>query len=107
MKNLICWWVLRMKEGLLIHAQSTRIFRLESLLIPEIRNCNTNYFFASFDCDWEEEHGMQVLIADGEIILCGESTSLPFSSQWIHVISLPDKKKQIDFLKTFETSNPA
>jgi len=75
-------------------------YRIRSILIPEIRQCPTNYFFASYDCDWEEERGMQILFADGEIVICGESTTLPFSPQWGAALSLPTKQQQINFIKS-------
>lgn len=89
------------EEGKAIDERSLeQHFRIKSVLIPEIRNCSTNYCFMSFDCDWEEEHGMQVLLADGKIIACGQHSSLPFSPQWAQAISIPDKIQQISYLNS-------
>ena len=75
-------------------------YTIKSVLIPEIGNCETDYMFISADCDWEEEHGMQLLVADGQVIACGDSSTLPFSSLWKNVISSP-KEKQGELLKKY------
>jgi hypothetical protein len=75
-------------------------YRIKSILIPEIRSCKTNFCFLSFQCDWEEEHGLQVLLANGETVISGDHGSLPFSPQWIHAISIPEFKLQIHYIRS-------
>jgi len=64
-----------------------------SISIPEMRDCDSNILFISADCDWEVEHGMQVVVLDGRVVYCGEPTSLPFSRRWQSVLDAPAEKR--------------
>ncbi|MDZ4782991.1 MAG: hypothetical protein SGJ19_22325 [Planctomycetia bacterium] len=64
-------------------------FFFKSALIPQIKNCEANFIFLAAHCDWEEEHGMGFLVENGQIIFCGDETSLPFSAAWEEIISSP------------------
>lgn len=82
-------------EGILVDSTNVaKHFQYKSILIPEIQNCETKFFFLSADCDWGQEHGMQFLIGDGRVIACGDHSSLPFSKQWLEVISAPREKRE-------------
>lgn len=90
------------QEGRAIeHESITSHYTIKSILIPEIRNCEANYLFISANCDWEEEHGMQLLVRDGQVISCGDHSTLPFSSQWKNVISASDRESQGELLRRY------
>ena len=79
----------------------SRYYRIKSVLVPEISDCDTDYFFISADCDWEEEHGMQVFsVGDGHVLSCGDHSTLPFSPQWHKLVSSP-KAARAEMLKEF------
>ena len=83
-------------EGIVIDESRIECyFRFESILIPELGECETNYFFVSADCDWEPEHGMEVLVGDGRVFYCGDHSSLPFSSVWKEVTSAPRERQEV------------
>lgn len=84
----IDWDVHLAEEGVLIDRDNIeRHYSIESLIIPEIRQCEENLFLVHADCDWEEEHGMQAVVQDGRIIACGEKNSLPWGGLWKRIIS--------------------
>ena len=62
-------------------------YTIKSILIPNMGDCDTNYFFISADCTWEEEHGMQILVEDGQVRYCGDHTTLAFSHHWDTLIA--------------------
>ncbi|MCR9232519.1 MAG: hypothetical protein NXI29_16020 [bacterium] len=76
------------EEGIEIDKQNiSNHFKVTTILIPELGECDSAFVFLSADCEWEEEHGMQVLFENGKIIWCGDHGTLPFSSQWQSIIA--------------------
>jgi hypothetical protein len=71
-----------------------RHYRFTSLLIPQLNCCESNFVFVSADCDWEPEHGMQLLLEDGCVLWCGDHSTLPFSAQWKRIIDAPAEERR-------------
>jgi hypothetical protein len=75
-------------------------YRLKSTLVPKIKDSPTNYLFLTFDCDWEEEHGMQVVLADDQIVTCKECSTLAWGAAWKRVLALPNVESQIEYIRS-------
>ena len=82
-------------EGISVdYGDITRHYRFTTILIPELGQCESNYMFISADCDWEDEHGMEIFVADGRVIRCDRQNSLPFSGLWKKIIDAPAERRR-------------
>lgn len=62
-------------------------YRFSDITIPKHNDCDTDFVLIGMECDWEEEHGMHILLADGHVAYCGSCATLFFGSGWKRVIS--------------------
>jgi hypothetical protein len=91
------------EEGIVIDkANIAKHIHYKDVMVPELEQCETNYFFLGADCDWEPDQGMEVLVGDGHVISCGGQTMFPYSPQWIKLMSAPKKERD----KVLKQYNP-
>jgi len=62
-------------------------YRLSSVIIPAIRDSQSDFVIVGADCDWEEEHGMEFVLENGRAIACGPQSSLAFGAFWDEVLA--------------------
>ena len=65
-------------------------YRVYGIAIPSFEKIDEacDYVWLLCSCDWEDEHGMECIFRDREIIFCGESDCLfqaPHFREWTHV----------------------
>jgi hypothetical protein len=53
-----------------------------NILIPIHRSSRHEYFFIDFNCDWEEEHGLELLFRNGQLILVNQAEGLWSNAKW-------------------------
>ena len=81
-------------EGIAINrSQIGQHFRITTLLIPRLADSGTDYYFISADCDWEPEHGMQIILENDAIVYCSDHSSLAFGAAWQKVLDEPDETR--------------
>lgn len=56
--------------------------RVDSILIPRHKNSQHIFFFLEIECDWEEEHGLEILFKDYKPILFTQQEGLSSSEEW-------------------------
>ena|SRR5215469_17250585 len=69
------------QERILSHA------RVEQILVPRLGASGKRYFFLLGSCDWEEEHGFEMLCCGSEILSCGPQEGLYLNEAWKRYIS--------------------
>jgi hypothetical protein len=52
------------------------------ILKPIHRNSQHKYFFIDFNCDWEEEHGLELLFKNGQLILVTQAEGIWGNAEW-------------------------
>jgi hypothetical protein len=57
-------------------------FIIDEAVIPRIDGCNANYIFICGSCDWDEEHGIEFLLKNGEPIRCNAQEGLAQNAEW-------------------------
>jgi hypothetical protein len=57
-------------------------FKIEQVVIPPIRNCSFDYVFMCGNCDWDEEHGIEFLLKNGEPVQCNAQGGLASGAEW-------------------------
>lgn len=67
--------------------QIEKHYRFSDITIPKHNDCDTDFAIIGAECDWDDEHGMYILLADGRIVYCGSCATLYFGSGWSRVIS--------------------
>ena len=83
------------EEGIdLDRANIAKHYRLTDLVIPPLADTLANFFFLAADCDWEPEHGMQIVLDGQEIIYCNEHTTLAFGAAWKRILSTPNTDRR-------------
>lgn len=73
-----------------IHIDENQIethYRFAIITIPKHNECRTDFAVIGMECDWEEEHGMHILLADGHVVYCGSCATLFFGEGWKRIIS--------------------
>lgn len=73
-------------------------YSITTVLIPELRDCDSDFVFVSANCEWEREHGMQLLFENGKVIWCGDHSALAFGSQWTQVIATPTRERRREII---------
>ncbi len=84
-----------------VHIDVSKIenhYQITSLLIPLLREADDLFLLFSADCNWEPEHGMQLILENGRVIGCGPQSSLAFGAAWERLLATPAKsrKKYLD-----------
>jgi hypothetical protein len=62
-------------------------YSLNGIVIPRMQDCTTNYVFLTGECDWDPEHGIEILLKEGVPIECGEQDCLYLNAAWKSYIS--------------------
>ena len=57
-------------------------FKINDILVPRIGRCRVDYVFICGSCDWDEEHGIEFLLKNGEPIRCDAQEGLALSAEW-------------------------
>lgn len=59
-------------------------YMISKIVIPPIGACKDDYHFLEGSCEWEEEHGLEILLRNGEVIYCGPMEALYLNDlgQW-------------------------
>jgi len=57
-------------------------FIINEIVVPRIDGCSANYIFICGSCDWDEEHGIEFLLRDGEPIRCNAQEGLAQNAEW-------------------------
>jgi hypothetical protein len=81
-----------------IHIDENQIethYRFAIITIPKHNECRTDFAVIGMECDWEEEHGMHILLADGHVVYCGSCATLFFGQGWKRVISASESDTRI------------
>ncbi|MHB8914123.1 MAG: DUF6985 domain-containing protein [Minisyncoccota bacterium] len=65
----------------------SRHFSLDTVVIPEIGQSKDVLFFLTGECDWEKEHGIEILVKDGQVVSCGMQNALYLNEEWKSYIS--------------------
>lgn len=73
-------------------------FKIVGVTIPILGGCESDLIFVDATCDWEEEHGMQLLLADGSVVYCGDYSTIQMGPQWRDIISAPTRDKSVELL---------
>jgi hypothetical protein len=81
-------------EGIDIDRENiAKHYRFTDLVIPPLADTSASFFFLNADCDWEPEHGMQIVL-DGHLILyCDDHTTLAFGAAWTRIMSDPNTER--------------
>jgi hypothetical protein len=62
-------------------------YQVQAIYIPPIGDCQDDYQFITSECDWEEEHGMQLLLKNGKFVSFGEQDGSFLNRNWIpHIL---------------------
>jgi hypothetical protein len=69
-------------------------YRFSDITIPQHNECDTDFVLIGMNCDWEEEHGMHVLLADGHVVYCGSCATLFYGGGWKRVISANERESR-------------
>ena len=69
------------KQRILNHA------RVAQILVPRLGASGKRYFFLLGSCDWEEEHGFEMLFCGSQILSCGPQEGLYLNEAWKRYIS--------------------
>jgi hypothetical protein len=56
--------------------------KIINVIIPVHGRSQHRYFFADFRCDWEEEHGLELLFRDGQLIRVSQPDGLWGNAAW-------------------------
>ena len=67
------------------HINRTNIrehYSLPSLIIPPLNRVRGDYFFLAGNCDWEEEHGIEMIVKDGGVVRCTANDCAYMASDW-------------------------
>lgn len=56
--------------------------RLNQLLIPQHGTTSDRYLFVTGNCDWEEEHGLELLFKNERLIKVGAQEGLAQNEEW-------------------------
>jgi hypothetical protein len=85
------------EEGIFVdHERIEDHIRFKSIAVPKLNECSGSPFFLDCDCDWEPEHGMQLVVEDEAVVFCN-SYSLLFATEWDHLIELSpeDRRREL------------
>jgi len=77
-------------------------FKLKDVLIPEIGDCADDYLVLSGECDWEEEHGIQFLLENGNVLHCGPDTGLAVNPCWEDVVEASSETRHQSLFELLE-----
>lgn len=84
------------EEGILVDVDRIgEHFRLKVLLIPEHGPCEDDIFIIHGDCDWEEEHGLQVVVLNGDVVRCDQQDSLIWGGTWTEVLAASPSDRRL------------
>lgn len=92
--RLVEEWIDLEDEG--VHINFDRIedhMQLKSVMVPELGPCSAAVYMLDYDCDWEPEHGMQMVIEDDEVVYCA-SCMLYLDTNWYKVIKLSPAERR-------------
>ena len=82
------------EEGISIdRANIAKHYQLTDLVIPPLADTSGNFFFLTADCDWEPEHGMQIILDGNDILYCNDHTTLAFGAAWTRILSAPNSDR--------------
>lgn len=71
-------------------------YQFSSIHIPELRYCDANYFFIWGSCDWEPEHGMEIIVENNRVFYCGDYLGIAGGVWWERIITAPpDRRHEI------------
>jgi len=66
-----------------INRQNIRAhYRIDRIFVPRLRSSKRSFLFLEGECDWEEEHGIEFLLRDGQVIQCGPQEGLMQNEEW-------------------------
>ena len=57
-------------------------YTITEIVVPRLSTCTTNYLFLCGECDWDSEHGIEFLLANGSPIRCNAQEGLALSEEW-------------------------
>lgn len=63
-------------------------YEITEIVIPQLEATPNQYFFLNAECDWDDEHGLEILVRDGTVVHCGMQ-EMPYfiGSEWLKYIS--------------------
>lgn len=78
-------------------------YRLTAATIPILRDSPRQFFFLYADCDWDPEHGLEILLNGTEVLYCDAPTTLCDSPRWLEMLSttenLTNKARELNGLE--------
>lgn len=57
-------------------------YEIDEVVIPPHGTSPRIFQFISAECDWEEEHGMEILLCDGKVVSCTNQDCLYLENAW-------------------------
>jgi len=57
-------------------------YEIDEVVIPPHGRSSHVFQFLSAECDWEEEHGMEILLCDGQVFSCTNQDCLYLDPAW-------------------------
>jgi hypothetical protein len=58
------------------------MYEIHGITVPRLGGCQDHYQFFSASCEWEIEHGMEVLLKNGNVVSCGPADCLYLNEEW-------------------------
>ena len=74
--------------ALITDANISNHFRITDMVIPRLNSCKRKYFFLAGECDWDPDHGIELLIENDSILRCGQQNCLYLNAEWSDFISV-------------------
>ncbi|MBI4057786.1 hypothetical protein HY405_00470 [Candidatus Microgenomates bacterium] len=62
-------------------------YKIDDVVIPELGRSRDVLFFLTGECDWEEEHGIEILVKNEKVESCGMQDVLYLNEAWQKYIS--------------------
>lgn len=69
-------------------------YKIKRIIIPELFDAKADFFIITADCDWDEEHGMEVLIENNRVLYCGPNKGITFSPFWEDFVNASNETKE-------------
>ena len=62
-------------------------YKINSVVIPELGRSEDILFFLTGECNWEEEHGIEILVKNEKVESCGMQDVLYLNEAWQKYVS--------------------